>query len=356
MAAGGNSLSSPAEVAAPVNGRAASGSNEKGAILFAAFMVLCEVLGFTLLLSALREPLWRILGESGIGQILVWPAYGLIILVLAAAVNKFARGEGLRALGFRCRTSFQGDVWSGVVAYAVLNVATLPFDIAALADRARLTESMMQQFGLSSMAEIVAGGSMLAMMLGFLTGAFHEEILFRGYYQGTGGRVLSPGAGFFIALLPFTLGHYPSHPEWTMAQVVATVLPGIALGLLFGVTGSLVAVMTLHTLANWINSYPVLVLVASGSRTAAMLTAGVSAAAFLALVWIRRNREIRMLTQAVANIFRGSPGRSMISGLLIGAVLLAIWPYRPAGVWAGLGGVCLIGLSMAANRLRGRHT
>jgi membrane protease YdiL (CAAX protease family) len=318
-------------------------------------MVLCEVLGFTLLLSALREPLWRILGERGIGQILVWPAYGLVILVLSAAVNRLARREGLRALGFRCQAGFRGDVWTGVVAYAVLYVVALPFDIAALVDRARLIEPMMRQFGLSSMVQIIGGGSMLAMLMGFLTGAFHEEILFRGYYQGTGSRALSPGAGFFIALLPFTLGHYPSHPEWTVAQVVATILPGVALGLVFGATGSLAAVMTLHALANWINVYPVLVLIASRSRTAALLTAGGATAGLLALAWIRRNHEIRMLAQAAARIFRGSPGNSMIAGFLIGAVLLAIWPYRPSGVWAGLGGVCLIGFAIAAKHLRGRH-
>jgi membrane protease YdiL (CAAX protease family) len=318
-------------------------------------MVLCEILGFTLLLSALREPLWRTLGGEGIGQIAVWPVYGLIILVLAAAVNRFLRGEGMRALGFRCKKSFLGDVWTGVVAYALLYVVVLPFDIAALADRARLTGPMMQQFGLSSTAEIVAGGSVLAMLLGFLTGVFHEEILFRGYYQGTGSRVLSPAAGFFIALLPFTLGHYPSHPEWTMAQVIATILPGIAFGLLFGITGSLVAVMTLHTLANWINSYPVLVLVASRNFTAALLTAGGTVVAFLALIWIRRKLEIRALALAAVDLFRTSSGSSMIIGLLIGAVLLAIWPYRPAGIWAGLGGVCLIGLAKVGKRLWGGH-
>jgi membrane protease YdiL (CAAX protease family) len=320
--------------------------------LVAGAMVFCEVLGFTLLLSALRDPLWRLLGERGIGQILVWPAYGLVIIVLSAAVNKVVRREGLRALGFRCQARFRGDVWTGVIAYAVLYVVALPFDIAALADRARLSEPMMRQFGLSSPGQIIGGGSILAMVMGFLTGAFHEEILFRGYYQGTGSRTLSPAAGFFIALLPFTLGHYSSHPEWTAAQVVATILPGVALGLVFGATGSLVSVMTLHTLANWINVYPVLVLTATRNRTIALMTAGVVAAALLALAWGRRDREIRMLANAATAIFRGSPANSMIVGFLIGAALLAIWPYRPSGVWAGVGGVCLIGFAVAAKQLQ----
>jgi membrane protease YdiL (CAAX protease family) len=237
----------------------------------------------------------------------------------------------------------------------VLYVVALPFEIAALADRARLTEPMMRQFGLSTTGQVIAGGSMLALLLGFLTGVFHEEILFRGYYQGTGSRTLSPGAGFFIALLPFTLGHYPSHPEWTLAQVVATILPGIALGLVFGATGSLVAVMTLHTLANWINAYPVLVLAATRSRTAALLTAGLSAAALLGLAWVHRKREIRMLAKAAAWIFRGSPVSSMLVGLVIGALLLALWPYRPSGLWAGLGGAGLIGIAVAAKQLQRRN-
>jgi membrane protease YdiL (CAAX protease family) len=319
--------------------------------MLAPLTVLCEVLGFTLLLSALRAPLWKTLGASGSGQVLVWPAYGLVILVLAGLVNRLGRGDSLRALGFRYHAGFRGDVWAGVVAYAVLNVVALPFEMAALADRARLNEPIMRQLGLSSTAQIIAVGGALALLMGFLTGAFHEEILFRGYYQGTGSKRLSPGAGFFIALLPFTLGHYASHPEWSMAQVIATVLPGVALGLLYGATGSLAAVMTLHTLSNWIGAYPVLVLVASHNRSTALLTAGATAAAFLALIWIRRKREIRVFAQATANIFRISPGSSLVAGLLIGGVLLAIWPYRPDGSWAGLGGTFLIGIALAANQL-----
>jgi len=99
----------------------------------------------------------------------------------------------------------------------------------------------------------------------------------------------------------------------------------------------------------------VLVLVAVRSRRTALLTAVASAAVFLVLVWIRREHEIRMLAQAAADMLRKSARGSLVAGVLIGAVLLAIWPYRPDGVWTGLGGVILIGLSMAAGRLlRGR--
>jgi hypothetical protein len=110
--------------------------------------------------------------------------------------------------------------------------------------------------------------------------------------------------------------------------------------------------MTLHTLANWIDVYPVLVPVASHSRSGALLTAVGVAVVFLALIWFQRGREIRMLAQGAAKIFRGSPASSLIAGLLIGGVLLAIWPYHPAGLWAGLGGVGLIGLSLVEKRLR----
>jgi membrane protease YdiL (CAAX protease family) len=313
-------------------------------------LVLGEVLGFTLLVSAFRSLLWGTMGTSGIGEVLVWPAYGMVILALAAALNKIEYGKGLRALGFRFHTGFWKDLWTGVVAYAVLYIAALPFEIAALTDRARLTAPMMQQFGLSSMSQIVLVGGLLAMLFGFLTGAFHEEILFRGYYQGTGSRGLSPAAGFFIALLPFTLGHYSSHPEWSIAQVVATLMPGVALGLLYGATGSLVAVMSLHTMANWIDAYPVLVLVASQSRSASLLLAGAVAGIFLVLIWARRHHEIRMLAKAIGDLFQKSSWTSMISGLLIGTVLIAIWPYRPNGIWAALGGASLIALVLAARR------
>ena len=64
-----------------------------------------------------------------------------------------------------------------------------------------------------------------------------------------------------MALIPFSLGHHFSHPDWSIIQVLATIIPGIGYGLLYHATGSLVAVMTAHALSNWIPAYPVLVLV-----------------------------------------------------------------------------------------------
>ena len=74
-------------------------------------------------------------------------------------------------------------------------LATLPFDIAVLPDRVGNSAALLEQLGLHSPAKVIGGGGLLALVLGFITGAFHEEIRFRGYYQGVGSRESTPLVG-----------------------------------------------------------------------------------------------------------------------------------------------------------------
>jgi len=321
-----------------------------GAAVLPTLVMVVEVLGFTLVLGVFSPAFWSFLGGGLAGMLGSWLLYGLAAVVLGTILNRVQRREGLRALGFRYHRGFWADVRAGLVAYAVIYLASLPMDLPALSDRATNMSGLVKLLGLTSAAAILAGGGALALVAGFFTGAFHEEVRFRGYYQGTGSREATPLVGFVMALIPFTLGHSFAHPDWTPIQVLATFVPGIGYGLLYQATGSLVAVMTAHTLSDWVPAYPVLVLVATSSRAAALATAAGLGAALALLIYLRRAAELRILVESTRAMLRERPVSGLVVGALVGASLLAVWPLRSSSPYVGSAGVLLLAAAVAGRR------
>ena len=317
-------------------------------------LMVAEVLGFTLVLGIFSPPFWSFLGDGFAGMLGSWLLYGLAAVVLGATLNRVQRRGGLRTLGFRNHRGFWADVGTGVVAYAVIYLASLPLELTALSDRAASMAALVKQLGLTSAASVLAVGGLLALVAGFFTGAFHEEVRFRGYYQGTGSHEATPLAGFVMALIPFCLGHHFAHPDWSATQVLATLVPGIGYGLLYQATGSLVAVMTAHTLSNWMPAYPVLVLVGTSSRAAALATAAGLAVAFALLIYQRRATEVRIFVESTRTMLRERPVFGFLVGALVGASLLGTWPLSSPYVgWAGalLLAVAVVGKRVTERRL-----
>jgi membrane protease YdiL (CAAX protease family) len=304
-----------------------------------------EVLGFTLLLKAVASLLFGLPLNNMVAQVGLWFVFGFLILLLAWLLQKLLRGSGLPELGFRFHKSFTGDLWLGICGFAIVNLLSLPVDLAALRDRANMAHAIVEQLHLSSALQILAGGTLLAAALGFFTGAFHEEIRFRGYYQGTASAELTPLAGLLIGLIPFTLGHYFSHPDWSLAQVAATFVPGLIYGLLFYATRSLTVVMTAHTLSNVLPFFPFLLHEATGSR--AITPAAIAALATLSLLLIALgwNHELRDWRHSTRQLFTMRPAFGLLTGLVIGGALLGLWlrEFRP--LYSSTAGVILLAIA-----------
>ncbi len=287
------------------------------------------------------------------GALLVWIVFGFTVLLFAWAVNRAQGRGGLAGLGFHFHRGFWADVYFGLVGYAALFIISLPLDLLALPARTKMVAGLVHQLSLGSVPAIIAVGGLFAAVLGFATGAFHEEIRFRGYYQGAGSRELTPLAGIILATIPFSLNHYFVQPEWNLAQVLATLLPGIVFGLLYNATGSLTVVMTTHTLSNWVGAYPALVDAATGNRTAALSTAFGLGILALVLVYARRNHEIRVLAGATRKLFAGERLLGVLAGVVIGSALLALGALRPSPYYGALAGGALLAFALVAHRFRG---
>jgi membrane protease YdiL (CAAX protease family) len=306
---------------------------------------LAEVLGYTLLIQAVGALLFGLPFQGMVGQLGIWFLFGLAVLLLAWIFNRLLRGQGLRALGFRYHRSFGTDVWLGVCGFAVLNVLSLPFDLAALSGRASMAHAIIGQFHLSSPLAILVGGTALAVALGFFTGAFHEEIRFRGYYQGAGARELTPLAGFIIALIPFSLGHYFAQSSWSSAQVLATIIPGIVYGLLYYATQSLVVVMTAHTLANVLSFFPQLLHEVTGSDAVTVTAVVTLFLLSLLLIALRWSKELLGWRAATRRLFAERQAFAIVAGLVIGLALVVLWSHRMPAVYSALAGAFLFGIS-----------
>lgn len=322
-----------------------------------AIFLLFEFLGFTLLLSILlSQSSFSLLAKlvGGRGYLLgpfAWLCSGFVILLFAWLLNRIRRGRGLKELGFHLHKGFLADVWYRVLGYGLIYILSLPIDLVALSPRAKMAGELIAQLGLSSsLTRVLLLGGLVVLGMGFFTGAFPEEIRFRGYYQGVGSMELSPLAGFVIAFIPFSFGHYFSHPEWHISQVVATIIPGIGLSLLYNATGSLVVVMTTHTLLNWISFYPPLVYAVTKNKALSLSLIFVFALFFIFLIAIRWQKEVRELFSATSKMFSQKPVISTLLGLGIGGALLSLGSLSIPHLYSALLGASLLGISFIKRR------
>jgi membrane protease YdiL (CAAX protease family) len=316
---------------------------------------LAEFLAFTLLLKAIASLLFGLPVNSMTGQVSLWFVFGLLSLALAWLFSKLMRGWNLSQLGFRFHRSFAQDIWLGVCGFAISNLLSVPFDLAALRDRSAMAHGIVEQFHFTSAAQILLGGIALAAALGFFTGAFHEEIRFRGYYQGAGSGSLPPLACLLIGLIPFSLGHYYAQPDWSVAQVLATLIPGSIYGLLFLSTRSLTVVMTTHTLTNVLPFLPLLLHELTGRNSVTFFAIGTLAFLSLLLIVLRWNHELREWREPILSLFTEQPLFGAVAGLIIGGMLLALWPHEFRPLYAAIAGIALFAMAFAGHRFTSGH-
>jgi len=212
--------------------------------LSAAFGLLSQLFNFFLS---------KVLGLKNLAHILpYWVLYGIAIAFLAYTMRKIKAGWTWKDLGFKVRRSWRKDIWYGLVVYGLLYIISIPLSVALLPSLAASMKNQMGSlFKMPLLLSILIAGCAF-LIFGFITGAFHEEIWYRGYLQGLLSKEAAPALGFFCSFLFFSFGHYFSHPEWSLLAVLNTVPGGLAFCLAYHATGSLLVTMTVHTLANFV--------------------------------------------------------------------------------------------------------
>lgn len=262
----------------------------------------------------------RSLGLTGV--ILFWLLYGFFGAAVAYMVRRIKGNWTWRDLGFRVHRSWKKDIWLGFVIFALFYLIEIPFQIILIpSTSAELSQqlSFLQEMSLPLALLAITG---IALIIGFITGAFHEEIRYRGYLQGLFTKEMAPALGLFISLIPFSFGHYFSHPDWNLVQVLNTLPMGVALCLGYYVSGSLLIPMTTHTLANWVPVYAPF-LYSRGHIQSSYLIVAVFSLLFV-LICILGRKELRELRLKTIELFVESGLKVSLLGVLAGFLFLAV--------------------------------
>jgi membrane protease YdiL (CAAX protease family) len=260
------------------------------------------------------------------GALLSWAIYGFISLLIAYVVSKYRRGWGLKDLGFRTHNGWWKDIWYGVVAFGIVLIINIPLDIVAMPARAEQVADFA-----NSIANIMLPLQILlifvgTVIVGFITGAWHEEIRYRGYLQGAASQELTPLAAVIGSWFIFSFAHYFSHAEWTFTQVLGTLGAGLVFCLVYNATKSLIPAMVAHTLANTIPAYPMFYYRLAGKKAAYLIEAGIACAMIIVLILSRKT--VKHLWQSTIKLFKGNLLYSIIIGIILIAVGLLQIPAR----------------------------
>lgn len=301
-----------------------------------------------------------------IGVMLYWLLLGIVFIGAAAAVRRTAGGWRLRDLGFAVQRSWLKDIRLGFVIYSLWYIVQIPFSVALIATHASM---LVSNFGDIINQPLAMGLSIflpLVFVVGFITGAFHEEIRFRGYLQGLFSRESSPVIGIAVAFIAFSLPHYFSHPEWTMLQVLNTVPMGIAMGLAYYASGSLIVPMTFHALSNLVPSIAPFFFAKGYVTTAYILIFGIGA--ILIAVCFAAKKDTAFFLGRMKELAAGSTLYQWIAGIAFGFVFM--WSYQGIksiqsvfrldkatylAVLAAISLVCLITSALWFRRSRGEY-
>jgi len=257
------------------------------------------------------------------GEILFWLSYGLFCAIIAYFVRKVKAGWSWKDLGFKVHRSWRKDIWFGILIFSLFYLFEIPLTIILIPTQAqKLVQQMnfLQQMSLPIAFLMLTG---LALVLGFITGAFHEEIRYRGYLQGLFSKEITPAFGLFISLIPFSFNHYFSHSDWNFLQVINTILPGLSFCLGYYATGSLIVSMTTHTLSNLIPSYPILFYM-KDYKDLSYISVFLFSAFFAVLIFLGKD-VIKYLLQKTYELFTVSGLKSSLLGIVLGIIFLFLY-------------------------------
>ncbi len=257
--------------------------------------------------------------------ILYWLLYGASVAALTYTVRRIKGAWTWKDLGFRLYKGWRKDVWYGFVIASLIYVLTFPLEIVLLPKASELAMGSTDSLFQLSLIVLIPAAGIMSIIFGFITGAFHEEIWYRGYLQGLFSREVAPAAGFFFSLIVFSLGHYISHPEWSVLNVLNTVPHGIFFCLAYYATGSLLVCMVIHTLCNFFIPTIAVPLYAKGYHIESYITMTIFWFIFL-LICITGRGKIKGLIQKTIELFKRSGLKASFFGVFLGALgLLFSW-------------------------------
>ncbi|MBD3414899.1 MAG: CPBP family intramembrane metalloprotease [Candidatus Aminicenantes bacterium] len=286
-------------------------------------VVFSEYLGVSFIIAIFGILLHRFLGlENLLTNLAYWLSRGVVIAVVVYAVRRLKDNWTLKDLGFRIHRSWGKDIWFGFIGFCVLYIVLLPLEVANISVYADSISKNLGMFPDMPLPLLLVIMTLTSLIFGFVTGAWHEEIWYRGYIQGLFSRKIAPAVGFFISFIPFGLTHHFSHPDYNVVMILNVLISGAVFCLIYYATGSLLAAMTTHTLANVIPVYAPFVF-AKGYVALSYVTAFGLGLILLGFCFVGRT-ELKELWTKTKQMFSESGILYTVVGFLLGLLVFLI--------------------------------
>jgi len=321
-------------------------------------IVFFEYLGITFIISIAGILLLRFLSlDNLLTNLAYWFGRGIVIAVIVYAIRRYKDKWSLKDLGFRIHQSWGKDIWFGFIGFCALYIVLFPLEIIHLSDYADSFAKRVNMFPDMPTSLLIPFMTLISLVFGFITGAWHEEIWYRGYIQGVFSKKIAPAVGFFISFIPFGLTHHLSHPNYSLLMIMNVLISGAMFCFIYYATGSLLASMTTHTLCNVIPIYSAYIF-SEGYVTMAYLTS-VGIRLIMLGLCIRGRKELKELFDKTKQIFSKSGNIHIVQGIILGLVVFLIaWgrnifadelKFDTRIVVYGVFGIVLLGISFFIN-------
>jgi len=290
-----------------------------------------------------------------------WFLGGIGIALIICVIRRINDKWSLKDIGFRIHRSWGKDIWFGFIGFCLLYIVQLPIVIINLPYQADILSKNFNMFKEMPIYIMIPVATILAIIFGFITGAWHEEILYRGYLQGVFSKKIAPAMGFFISFIPFGITHHFSHPDYNLFLIFIVLINGAFFCLVYYATGSLLVSMTTHTLCNTLPIYAPLFYIRGYEIISYIVS--VSIAVILLIFCFIGKKEVKELFNKTKEIYFQSRPIHSVMGIILGALIILItWgrnifaDYFDTGIRIvvyGFLGLGFLGVSMF-NRKRAR--
>jgi len=255
-------------------------------------------------------------------NLVYWLFRGIMIAAVVFTVRRIKDNWRLKDLGFQIHRSWGKDLWFGFLGFCVLYILLLPLELVNLPIYAKSISKFLDMFPDTSLPLLIVIMTLASLVFGFLSGAWHEEIWYRGYIQSLFSSKIAPAAGFFISFIPFGLVHHFSHPEYNDLLILNILLNGAMFCLVFYATRSLLASMTTHTLTNVITIYAPFVFMKGYTLLSYITALFIGLILLVFCFWGRK--ELKELWSKTKQMFSESKIIHCEIGLLIGLFVFLV--------------------------------
>ena len=244
--------------------------------------------------------------------------FGTMGAIIGFTLRKINGNWKWKDLGFTFHSNFLSDILFGLTIFGLFYLLVLPIMLYFIPSMAK---GISVSTGMQPVIWLLLGTLGENFLYNLFTGAYHEEIHYRGYMQGFFSKEFALELGILFATIVFSFKHYF---DFGWMRVPDTILAGLIFGLIYYGTGSITIPITTHTALAFLIFTPSTIY-AYGYKLESYIVALLLGLVSVLLVYLNRHK-LRKLLSTIKQLHFIKRWRQSILGILLGLfVFIVMW-------------------------------